>query len=401
MSVGASDSSQLAQGIILSDGLAGHDHRIEELLLMFDLARPHLPDILSGHPRPLDFFAFVERARYFGAIIDAGVSPPRNTWGTDVWESSLGIEPQGVDLPTIGFVYLFPAGPESERYACLDDGDAAADMVDTGEVGAGDAGAKLPQVAPHLNIGIYLSPTFSRGEFSMASLRRALQAMLQCAFTNLQAHRVQVRLLDGVDQFFYRGLYHDMGFRDEGTRLGAFYDPIGAQWRDELTMGMCATDFDFPRAHGTMWDALQARHASEREDLLRQAHRQPYVLRRSSSMDAVITINDGAPSATTSRASSVVASRASSPLPLAATPDLCPSANDPAPSLTLSAPPAINSAAEDNDGGWKPGCSFRFCDDPCSPIVEDDYPPTDSEGSASDAAETSSVGSYDMMSDVD
>ena len=81
MSVGASDSSQPAQGIFLSDGLAGHDHRAMSLMYMFELARPQHPDILSGYPSGPEFFAFVDQARFFGVIIDAGVSAPENNWG--------------------------------------------------------------------------------------------------------------------------------------------------------------------------------------------------------------------------------------------------------------------------------------------------------------------------------
>ena len=44
----------------------------------------------------------------------------------------------------------------------------------------------------------------------MSSLRRALDEMLRRVFMDLEAHRVQVRLLDGVDQFFMKGLYHDL-----------------------------------------------------------------------------------------------------------------------------------------------------------------------------------------------
>ncbi|KAL1685819.1 hypothetical protein GGG16DRAFT_65506 [Schizophyllum commune] len=410
MSVGASDSSQPAQGIFLSDGLAGHDHRAMLLMYMFELARPQHPDILSGYPSGPEFFAFVDRARFFGVIIDAGVSAPENTWGEagaysqpmretqlqDVWEPPLGIEPQGLGLPTLGFVYLLPAGPESERHAYLDVGDATAGMMGTGEVGA-----ELPKVAPHLNLGIYLSPAFHRGEKEMASLRRALDEMLRRVFLDLEAHRVQVRLLDGVDQFFMKGLYHDLGFREEGTRLGAFYDPLRVEWRDELTMGMCATDFLIPRARGTMWDALLARHAREQEELSRQEQRQPHVVRRSLSLETVRMLNDAAPSAATSRAvapsraSSVVASRGSSPLPWdgAATPDMPSSTKELAPNTALYVPPEMDSADGYND--WSPG---SFYDAQNSPGTENEWLLSDFEGSV---PETASVSSYDMMSDLD
>ncbi|KAL1673069.1 hypothetical protein EV122DRAFT_294462 [Schizophyllum commune] len=425
MSVGASDSSLPAQGIFLSDGLAGHDHRAMSLMYMFELARPQHPDILSGYPSGPEFFAFVDRARFFGVIIDAGVSAPENNWGEDVWEPPLGIEPQGLDLPTLGFVYLLPAGPESERHAYLDVGDANADMMGTGEAGA--TPGSLLKVAPHLNLGIYLSPAFHRGEKEMASLRRALNEMLRRVFMDLEAHRVQVRLLDGVDQFFMKGLYHDLGFREEGTRLGAFYDPLRVEWRDELTMGMCATDFLIPRARGTMWHALLARHASEREELLRQEQRQPHVLRRSSSLETVRMINEGAFSAATrasstaasavlsaaasrassvapSRASSVVASRGPSPLPWAgaATPDMPSSTKELASNTALYVPPETDSA----DGyDWSPGSFYdarnspgSFYDAHNSPVSEHEWLLSDFEGSI---PETASVGSYDMMSDLD
>ncbi|KAL1704769.1 hypothetical protein EV121DRAFT_280140 [Schizophyllum commune] len=429
MSVGASDSSQPAQGIFLSDGLAGHDHRAMELMYMFELARHQHPDILSGYPFGPEFFAFVDQARFFGAIIDAGVSAPENNWGEDVWEPPLGIEPQGLNLPTLGFVYLLPAGPESERHAYLDVGDATADMMGTGEAGA--TPGSLLKVAPHLNLGIYLSPAFHRGEKEMTSLRRALDEMLRRVFMDLEAHRVQVRLLDGVDQFFMKGLYHDLGFREEGTRLGAFYDPLRVEWRDELTMGMCATDFLIPRARGTMWDALLARHASEQEELSRQEQRQPHVVRRSSSLETVRMLNDAAPSAATSRASSaapsrassaapsrassvspsrassVVASRGSSPLPWAgaATPDMPSSTKKLAPNTALYVPPDTPGEMDDSDGGWSPGAFYdahnrpgSFYDAHNSPVSEHEWLLSDFEGSV---PETASVGSYDMMSDLD
>ncbi|KAI4294324.1 hypothetical protein K525DRAFT_290962 [Schizophyllum commune Loenen D] len=401
MSVGASDSSQPAQGIFLSDGLAGHDHRAMELMYMFELARPQHPDILSGYPFGPEFFAFVDQARFFGVIIDAGVVAPENNWGEDVWEPPLGIEPQGLDLPTLGFVYLLPAGPESERHAYLDVGDATADMMGTGEAGA--TPGSLLKVAPHLNLGIYLSPAFHRGEKEMASLRRALDEMLRRVFMDLE------RSFTAISQ----------GFREEGTRLGAFYDPLRVEWRDELTMGLCATDFLVPRTRGTMWDALLARHAREQEELLRQEQRQPHVVRRSSSLETVRMINDGALSAVTSRASSaapsrassvspsrassvapsrassVVASRGSSPLPWdgAATPDMPSSTKELASNTTFYVPPEMDSADGYND--WSPG---SFYDAHNSPGTENEWLLSDFEGSV---PETASVSSYDMMSDLD
>ncbi|KAL1747414.1 hypothetical protein HDZ31DRAFT_32064 [Schizophyllum fasciatum] len=391
--------------------LPEEDYRIDAIMALFEDARQRCPDILAGHPS-LDLIAFAEKALYF-AVVDGGVHEDAlDSPSHQDWVRAMPDTPEKTNEALLGIVYLFPAGPESEaRRKPVNMGHAGHSMDVSVEESA------EPRIAPHLTIGIYLAPAFERLEPGLRFLQRALEPVLQRAFDDIQAHRVQVRLLDDADQFFMKVLFTGFGFKDEGTRRGAFYDPLAGHWRDETTLALCATDWvTRRRAPETMWEALIARHAREREDLLRHEQTHSYLLRRSSSTETIRMINDAAPSEVATREASRAPSRAAShdsARGCRASPN-----SDPPPALRY-----VGSALEDakdgtriERGGWN--------------YIADDGRDVDSEGwgqhdggwgqhdgnwglalcdndggmsSASDdeawSADASSIGSYDMMSD--
>ncbi|TRM60441.1 hypothetical protein BD626DRAFT_538846 [Schizophyllum amplum] len=266
----------------------------------------------------------------FNAITAADYSPADSTWPET--------RPYGAPA---GFVYLVRAKAE---------------------------GLVRAEAASILNIGLVLAPDYRHRGLGQL----VLAAVLPQAFDKMSAHRVQAFVLGaGIEKHRALGLFTKAGFAHEGTQRAAFWSPLEAQWRDETTTAMLATDWvmrpvaDKLRrgAPPGIWEELFARHAREREELLRWEQTYSHTVRRTSSTETIRMINDGAPSEASSREASPAHSRAPSP----------PSTRD------VSVEPSMSSAAAAREAMDIDGLDSS----------EDEW----------SALETSSASSYDMMSD--
>ncbi|KAL1730516.1 hypothetical protein EV714DRAFT_272692 [Schizophyllum commune] len=244
-----------------------------------------------------------------------------------------------------------------------------------------------PDIPVTMDVGLYLAPTFRNQGLG----QRVLISVLAHAFEVFHAHRVQVRILGGRERHVALALFTKLGFAHEGTRRASFWSPLEAQWRDETTMAILDTDWVMRPiralarrgAPADVWEALVDRHAREREELLDWEDRRPHSLRRTTSMETIRLHNEGAPSEseyTSSERTSPTSSKSASPM-----------------STTRSSPMSSRRTSvytASDDGMSESSFSSRSTE---SWIAA--HGGSTDEGDWS-AVETSSVSSYDMMSDT-
>lgn len=155
--------------------------------------------------------------------------------------------------------------------------------------------ANLP--AGEANIGVVIKKSMRHGGYA----REAVQLVLRWAFEDLKFHRVQAAILDTPFKDTALRLFIGSGFTHEGTKRRAVYQPegegIAGVWKDVTYLAMLDTEWtlrsrwkwdNLVREHPviTVWDEMFARHAREREELLRWEDNHGRI-RRSSSMETL------------------------------------------------------------------------------------------------------------------
>ncbi|KAF8434795.1 hypothetical protein L210DRAFT_2564757 [Boletus edulis BED1] len=153
--------------------------------------------------------------------------------------------------------------------------------------------ASLP--AGEANIGVVTKPNVQRCGYA----REAVQLVLRWAFEDLKFHRVQAAILDTPSKDKVMRLFIGSGFVHEGTKRRAVYQPEGegmaAVWKDVTYFAMLDTEWvlksTWIRSNHipqlpvvSVWDEMFARHAREREELVRWEDKHGRVKRSSSTV---------------------------------------------------------------------------------------------------------------------
>ncbi|KAL0958146.1 hypothetical protein HGRIS_000313 [Hohenbuehelia grisea] len=139
-----------------------------------------------------------------------------------------------------------------------------------------------------LNIGIILD-TDARGK---GHAKEVLGRVLEMAFNQRRCHRIQAAVLerDTKEQALF--LFTQMKFGHEGTRRLSFFSPLEQEWKDVTYLALLATDWAMrlylKPAPKSLWDEMFARHAREREALLRWDESRLRKLNRTSSMETIV-----------------------------------------------------------------------------------------------------------------
>ncbi|KIJ61415.1 hypothetical protein HYDPIDRAFT_96549, partial [Hydnomerulius pinastri MD-312] len=147
------------------------------------------------------------------------------------------------------------------------------------------------------NVGIIIHPDMQHHGYA----REAVELALRWAFEELKFHRVQAAIFDTPCKDRVLRLFAGLGFSHEGTRRRAVYQPNGegvvGMWRDVTYLAMLDTDWVLRgavRENGkgakqpamTLWDEMFARHAREREQLLKWEEKHGRI-RRSASTETL------------------------------------------------------------------------------------------------------------------
>ncbi|KAJ3774304.1 hypothetical protein FB446DRAFT_729579 [Lentinula raphanica] len=104
--------------------------------------------------------------------------------------------------------------------------------------------------------------------------KEALGLILNEAFTHMNCHRVQVRLLDTHAKDKAMRLFMGLRFAHEGRRRRAFFSIIENEWKDTTCLAILDTDWLIRSKYLTevtptsLWDEMLSRHAREQQELL-------------------------------------------------------------------------------------------------------------------------------------
>ncbi|KAF9493054.1 hypothetical protein BDN71DRAFT_1450754 [Pleurotus eryngii] len=138
-----------------------------------------------------------------------------------------------------------------------------------------------------LNIGIILEETARRRGYGSEVVRQ----MLVKAFEEGNFHRVQASLVHTLNKDAAMTMYTQLKFNHEGIRRRSFYSPFEVEWKDVTCLALLDTDWiNRPFLHPvpkSLWDEMFARHAREREELLRWEDNQKR-LKRTASMETIM-----------------------------------------------------------------------------------------------------------------
>ncbi|KAI9460792.1 hypothetical protein HD554DRAFT_1562754 [Boletus coccyginus] len=147
------------------------------------------------------------------------------------------------------------------------------------------------------NIGVITTPDLQCRGYA----REAVHVVLRWAFEELKFHRIQAAVPDTPSKDRALRLFIGCGFAHEGTKRRAVYQSDGegmaGVWRDVTYLAMLDTEWmlksAWMRANRTpkppivsLWDEMFARHAREREELVRWEEKHGRI-RRTSSMETV------------------------------------------------------------------------------------------------------------------
>ncbi|KAG1731605.1 uncharacterized protein EDB91DRAFT_1153532 [Suillus paluster] len=135
--------------------------------------------------------------------------------------------------------------------------------------------APAQSAAQEASAGIIITDYHRRKGFG----REAVELVLRWAFEELKFHRVQAAFMDGAQKDRAMRLFVGQGFTHEGTRRRSVFKPEGGGvvgvWKDVTYLAMLDTEWalrDTLRITGpapTLWDELLARHAREREEMVK------------------------------------------------------------------------------------------------------------------------------------
>jgi RimJ/RimL family protein N-acetyltransferase len=152
--------------------------------------------------------------------------------------------------------------------------------------------APAQSVAGEANVGIVIADSQRGNGFA----REAVDLVLRWAFEELKFHRIQAAIMDSPQKDRSMRLFIAQGFTHEGTRRRSVFKRENAGmagvWKDVTYFAMLDTEWalrDSFRNRGsapTLWDEMFARHAREREEMVKwdERHNRP---RRVSSTDTL------------------------------------------------------------------------------------------------------------------
>jgi len=122
---------------------------------------------------------------------------------------------------------------------------------------------------------------------------QASELVLSWVFEEIGFHRVQAGVLDSHNKDKAISMFTKFGFVHEGIRRRSVYCPnenMRGAWKDVTYLALLETDWlmrsYIKPAPKTLWDEMFARHAREREELLRWDEKQQRI-KRTSSMETV------------------------------------------------------------------------------------------------------------------
>ncbi|KAK0204109.1 hypothetical protein DFS33DRAFT_1384366 [Desarmillaria ectypa] len=125
--------------------------------------------------------------------------------------------------------------------------------------------------------------------------QQAVQLVVEYAFDELKCHRIQATLLQTPLKAHALKLFTRERFSHEGTRRSTFFSPLEREWKDATSMAMIDTEWvirsSLVEAPPTLWDEMFLRHERERDTLLRweqnSKEEERRLLKKTSSMETV------------------------------------------------------------------------------------------------------------------
>lgn len=135
--------------------------------------------------------------------------------------------------------------------------------------------APAQSAAQEANVGIIISESHRRKGYAC----EAVELALKWAFEDLKFHRIQAALMDDAQRDRAMRLFVGQGFRHEGTRRRSVLKPerrgVVGVWKDVTYLAMLDTEWalrNMLKHKGpvpTLWDEMFARHAREREEMVK------------------------------------------------------------------------------------------------------------------------------------
>ncbi|KAG2152667.1 uncharacterized protein EDB93DRAFT_1082919, partial [Suillus bovinus] len=135
--------------------------------------------------------------------------------------------------------------------------------------------APAQSAAQEANVGLIISECHQHKGFA----REALELALKWAFEDLKFHRIQAALMNDAQKDRIMRLFVGQGFTHEGTRRRAVLKQerlgVVGVWKDVTYLAMLDTEWALRGmvkhrvSVPTLWDEMFARHAREREEMVR------------------------------------------------------------------------------------------------------------------------------------
>ncbi|KDQ22395.1 hypothetical protein PLEOSDRAFT_1109506 [Pleurotus ostreatus PC15] len=268
----------------LSPGLLGQDDNFDKLSALWEQLQ--MCTIETADPA-LDLMTFAENAYYFAIIMLESKTEVKKavSWYT---------YSQAMQTPNAGKFWAFqPSMPSTSfapppEYSYYDKWEFATTREAIGMVYLTVTPCTSTHSPPgELNIGIILEERARRRGYGSEVVRQ----MLVKAFDEGNFHRVQASLVHALNKDAAMTMYTQLKFNHEGTRRRSFYSPFETEWKDVTCLALLDTDWiNRPFLHPapkSLWDEMFARHAREREELLRWEDNQKR-LKRTASMETIM-----------------------------------------------------------------------------------------------------------------
>ncbi|KAG1840838.1 hypothetical protein DFJ58DRAFT_666862, partial [Suillus subalutaceus] len=135
--------------------------------------------------------------------------------------------------------------------------------------------APAQSAAQEANVGIIISECHQRKGFA----REAVELALKWVFEDLKFHRIQAAFMNNAQKDRAMRLFVGQGFMHEGTRRRSVFQPerggVVGVWKDVTYLAMLDTEWalrNVLKRQGTapsLWDEMFARHAMEREEMMK------------------------------------------------------------------------------------------------------------------------------------
>lgn len=135
--------------------------------------------------------------------------------------------------------------------------------------------APAQNAAQEANVGIIISECYQRKGFA----REAVELALKWAFEDLKFHRIQAAFMNNAQKDRAMRLFVGQGFAHEGTRRRSVFQPerggVVGVWKDVTYLAMLDTEWTLRNVlkHKatvpTLWDEMFARHARERDEMVK------------------------------------------------------------------------------------------------------------------------------------